>query len=289
MTNLPDQLSFAAAHPVAQHPPQVLRKLLTELTRGPEGVLDLRLGQDRLLAALIERVETSTGAAILELMGLDATSHASELLDRALTWAEGLLVDGPARAIEVPLPVSVAHLAPVLRARGYALDHTGCEMATPDGYRPPPRAPLPFELRWEDVAEARITALHAVSRAAFAGQPGVALTDLETFRAMTREAAIPARLLLAGERVVGFASLVLHDGAGLVRSIGRDPSWRGRGLGPLLMDEALAVLAARGATRMTLSVLATNDAALSLYRRFGFQVVSEEPVYLKALGAHSTA
>ena len=57
-----------------------------------------------------------------------------------------------------------------------------------------------------------------------------------------------------------------------VTTIGIDPDYQGRGLGELLLlclfDEAVA----RGANWLTLEVRVSNDAAQSLYRKYGFTV-----------------
>ncbi|GMA87797.1 hypothetical protein GCM10025868_30470 [Angustibacter aerolatus] len=50
-----------------------------------------------------------------------------------------------------------------------------------------------------------------------------------------------------------------------------DPAGRGRGLGDLLVDTALAAWRAMGGSRMSLWCVTTNEPALRLYSRNGFQ------------------
>lgn len=58
---------------------------------------------------------------------------------------------------------------------------------------------------------------------------------------------------------------------GHVKDIAVHPTWRGQGLGTRLLDRALAVLDRRGARRAKLEVRQSNEDAISLYRRFGFE------------------
>ena len=79
----------------------------------------------------------------------------------------------------------------------------------------------------------------------------------------------------AHPRVVGYvvADVVEARGGpvGHVKDVAVHPEWRGQGLGTRLVDRALGVLEARGARRAKLEVRQSNDGAISLYRRFGFE------------------
>lgn len=57
---------------------------------------------------------------------------------------------------------------------------------------------------------------------------------------------------------------------GHVKDIAVHPDYRGEGIGSLLLDRALGVLAAGGARSVKLEVRESNDAARSLYEEFGF-------------------
>ena len=61
----------------------------------------------------------------------------------------------------------------------------------------------------------------------------------------------------------GCPSLNVHDLAVL-------PTHRGCGVGRLLLEEAERRARARGSSKLTLEVHATNEGAIRLYRRFGF-------------------
>ena len=62
-----------------------------------------------------------------------------------------------------------------------------------------------------------------------------------------------------------------------MRVLGRAPHHRGRGLGRLLLEHGLRILAAAGVDAVTLEVAATNERALALYRAFDFEIVERTP------------
>lgn len=66
---------------------------------------------------------------------------------------------------------------------------------------------------------------------------------------------------------------------GHVKDIAVHPDYRGEGIGSLLLDRALGVLAAGGARSVKLEVRESNDAARSLYEEFGFTHRKTVPRY----------
>ena len=128
--------------------------------------------------------------------------------------------------------------------------------------------------------------MQALSTAAFADVPGWYGAGVDVMRAMIAEAPIPPRLVRAGDRLVASARVGLGPGGedGLIHSIARDPAFRGRGLGALLLAEAMRVLHTAGARRFKLDVASVNRRAIDLYLRHGFVVTSERSrLYRKSL------
>ena len=84
----------------------------------------------------------------------------------------------------------------------------------------------------------------------------------------------------AGERPVAFA-LVFRDvsdaSAAVLLSMGIVPGWRGRGLGPALLNALFEGLPPLGFRRLVLHVGARNVRAVKVYQDAGFVQVSEEP------------
>ena len=73
-------------------------------------------------------------------------------------------------------------------------------------------------------------------------------------------------------RIIGFAGMWHMFEEAHITTIGVDPSQRGRGLGELLLVSLVDQALARKASWLTLEVRVTNEAAQSLYRKYGFTV-----------------
>jgi RimJ/RimL family protein N-acetyltransferase len=76
---------------------------------------------------------------------------------------------------------------------------------------------------------------------------------------------------IAGGEIVGFL-FVLESGFGF-GEIGMmvAADWRGRGVGTALVAASIAWAQSRELHKLTLSVFPHNDAAIALYRKFGFR------------------
>lgn len=61
--------------------------------------------------------------------------------------------------------------------------------------------------------------------------------------------------------------------------LGVHPNWRGKGLGQLMLLGILNLARQRGLERATLEVRASNQTALSLYQKLGFQPVGQRKQY----------
>ena len=79
--------------------------------------------------------------------------------------------------------------------------------------------------------------------------------------------------------VVGFAFLMSTGFEAHVTNIAVDPSMRRQGIATLLMLRLVAATVAWQLTDLTLEVRASNEAAQSLYRRFGFEPEGVRPRY----------
>jgi ribosomal-protein-alanine N-acetyltransferase len=73
-----------------------------------------------------------------------------------------------------------------------------------------------------------------------------------------------------GERVVGYAGLLMIADDGHVATVAVDPDWQRRGIGRALLGELVASALALGAEQLTLEVRVSNTGAQDLYRAFGF-------------------
>ena len=66
---------------------------------------------------------------------------------------------------------------------------------------------------------------------------------------------------------------------GHVKDIAVHPDYRGRGIGAQLLGSALTAMREKRASRVKLEVRESNDSAIRLYRRFGFQFRRTLPRY----------
>lgn len=273
-------LDFCARAPASPFPPSLRRRLMTRHVSGPDGVIELqRDGRPIALAVAVDDVASVADCAVLDLLGGAAEA------DLVLDAAEAFVARGPRRGLEVPLTGHTGHWRPALEARGYRLAYTSHDMSTPP-MAPPATPPLPGpEWRWAAAEMGHAVEYHRVVGRAMGPVPGAYLSTLPDFRRGLGEGE-PDELLLCGPRIAGF--VVVRgpvNGAGHIDLVGRDPDFRGRGLGSILLARAMGRLAGRGATRFALDVTASNTAALDLYRRHGFETTRETPVYRRLWGA----
>lgn len=73
-----------------------------------------------------------------------------------------------------------------------------------------------------------------------------------------------------GTNVVGYGGMMLVVGEGHVATLAVDPKWHGQGVGTRLLLALARGAIDRGMTALTLEVRISNEAAQTLYRKFGF-------------------
>jgi ribosomal-protein-alanine N-acetyltransferase len=79
--------------------------------------------------------------------------------------------------------------------------------------------------------------------------------------------------------VLGYAGFWLLVDEAHICTIAVHPGWQGLGLGELLVISLLDQSLRLGARRATLEVRVSNNAALALYRKYGFEMVSRRKGY----------
>jgi mycothiol synthase len=117
------------------------------------------------------------------------------------------------------------------------------------------------------------TAWLALNARAFATHPeqgAVTRADLDVLMAEPWFDPDDFLLLRDGDELVGYCWLKVEHGIGEFYVVGVSPDRQGEGLGRRLVEAGLSRLAARGIRISSLYVEADNDAALRLYRSFGF-------------------
>ena len=127
----------------------------------------------------------------------------------------------------------------------------------------------------EEMQRGDIAAVHEIERLSFSTPwPAYAFEqELATNRL--------ARYLVvrASGQVIAFAGLWLMADEAHITTFAVHPSWRRQGVAHRLMVSLVELSRQIGARRMTLEVRVSNQAAQSLYRRFGFVTVGRRPRY----------
>jgi [ribosomal protein S18]-alanine N-acetyltransferase len=88
---------------------------------------------------------------------------------------------------------------------------------------------------------------------------------------------------IQGELVGYLLSHVIEDEAHIL-DFGVSPSWRGLGLAKLLLKDFFEQLTARHVGKITLEVRESNQAAVTLYKSFGFNEVCKRLKYYRDSG-----
>jgi RimJ/RimL family protein N-acetyltransferase len=136
------------------------------------------------------------------------------------------------------------------------------------------------EFRIVPAAVEHVESFHTCLDSVARERSGLAITEafpleqLRTFVAKNIEDNMPAFFALDEDRVVGWADIrreerPAHQHRGVL-GMGVDRDYRGRGLGRILLEAALANAKEVGLIRIDLTVYAGNAAAIALYRKCGF-------------------
>lgn len=251
---------------------------LLTLSLRPEGVFDLHDDAGRaLVAVLIDACDNSGDAAELLLLASRDELPSEDLLALLLNEALAEARLGPRSHLEVTLDALMRPHRALLEARDFTrrFDIVTMERhGTWKAVEPPPG------WTWTNLSAERYDEAAQLVRTAFSGHPGVNFPPAEQGRAHALASSLPVRLLLDGDRTVGWVSVRAElNGSGMVASLSRHPDDRGRGLGAVLLTEALRQLEAAELAPVRLDVVATNDDALRLYKDFGFRATETVAIY----------
>ena len=223
---------------------------------------------------------------------------------RLLAWAQERAADlHRERHPEVPgaLAVSVPETVPakeaMVRAAGFEPQRWWYEMRRPLDRPLPPVPPLPAGLRLAPYDRERDEELRRAHVEAFAGHWGSTPPDEQRWgHWYTGASAFQpelSRLVLDGDEIAAYlnayywaadeAATGVKDA--YIGQIGVRPAWRRRGLGAVLLADALAGFAAAGYGRSSLTVDTGNaTGALGLYERAGYAVSQQAVTWSRPVG-----
>lgn len=81
--------------------------------------------------------------------------------------------------------------------------------------------------------------------------------------------------------IVGYAICGRAGRQGYLQRLAVSPDWQRQGIGRLLIEDAVAWLERRRATRMLVNTQITNDTAIALYRSMGFEPDAPDLIVLE--------
>ena len=282
---LDEALAFAARHPVGHLDAPTRRRLLTQLTSGPEGVIVLgdEGGALALVASVLDVLADADAPAELVIVGARPGLSGAVFADQVIEPARAFARAARRHALHVALPEVVRDAREVLERGGFAFHHETIAMRRASARFEGPAAEPPPGWRWAPLDDALVAPVHAALVEMFREAPSVTLGPLEVFRRGAFLSPPGWQVLLDGVAVAGLVRLSADGPSGEVRVLGRAPQHRGRGLGRLLLEHGLRVLAAAGVGAVRLEVAATNERALALYRAFDFEIVERTPTFSAVL------
>ncbi len=117
---------------------------------------------------------------------------------------------------------------------------------------------------------------------------GIALIELECFSTPWSRTAIaesmghePWHFLVAkiGSEVVGYVGVYVILDEGQISNIAVLPSFRGRGIGKMLLDALFELCSKLGCQKITLELRKSNTSVLGLYKKCGFEIVGSRPKF----------
>ena len=200
--------------------------------------------------------------------------HGTELLDELLArspklrvWAHG--DHKAARALAASHGLVAAR--ELLQLRATVPEPVEGRGASTTSVTVSPFRPGADETAWLD--------LNARAFAAHPEQGRVTRADLDVLMAEPWFAADDLLMLRDGDALVGYCWLKVEHGIGEFYVVGVSPERQGEGLGRRLVEAGLNRLAERGIRISSLYVEADNEAAVRLYRSFGFDDFSIDVQY----------
>jgi GNAT superfamily N-acetyltransferase len=276
-----EALAFSSRHPAGHFDDMVRRRLITLLTSAPAGTIVLGDGAGGLclVATVVDVISDPEAPAELVVVGARPGLPADVFAESVLAPARAFARAVGRRTLHAPRPACVGDADEAFARAGFAFAYETVVMRRDGAPWDGPAPELPRGWRWAPLEDALVARAHAALYEIFLGAPSFTLPPLEAFRAGAFQGSPGWHLLFAGDALAGLVRLWADEGKGELRVVGRAPAYRGRGVGRLLVDRGLRLLAEAGARSVTLDAAATNDRALVLYRSFDFEIVERTPVF----------
>lgn len=266
---------------------------LEKLRADPVQDLFILQQNERLTGYAIVEPEINIGRAVIGI-GLDTaavdTNNGGPLLERAVARA----VELGAAAAHVALRQRQEKYKPLLRNHRFRHLHRYWRMTleNPDNVAyQPPKLPAGYSIRSFRAGEDEAL-LNTLQNAVFTGSWGYSPNTLDETKAQLALPGIePGGILIlenAEGKAVGYNWTRIENQAdgrrtGRIHMTGIHPDWRRRRLSGPIVIAGIAHLVSRNVTSVALDVDSSNRAAVYLYRKLGFEKVSEIDWYERQL------
>lgn len=257
------------------------REVLCQLITGPEKVCDLWNGSRRVgVGILLDTFQNMHNSAELTLI---AENNDERVLDALLQWALPLAKKNR-KGVDLPEWQGLQFPQTWLERNGFIFGYSMNNMEHSNPKSASEKIPVPAQWSWCEFREEFFNGYYALVKEAFKEIPGAFIPDEAVFRKRTELSSPKAMLLLQGKECVGFVRVEVKTPENAELAIlGRNPKFRGQGVGPLLVQKGLELLVEMGAKSVKLEVAASNEQALQLYKRFGFKILDRTDVFQKTL------
>lgn len=242
-----------------------------DLTSGPECVLDLWQGNQRVaVAVLLDKFQGKSQTLEIALLGYRWDFSASSFLDAVLPIAvkKGLAQNKSHLEIISSLGLKVAPND--LTRKSFVAGTTTITFET-NQLNPQLLVSVPPQWEWKDATVDTVKSGYELIKMNVPVPEASTLVPFEQFEKLALLLPIKPRILFEGTRPIALVWVALENQTGQLLFIARHPEYRGRGLGKVCLGEATRVLKPFGFKKLQAEVKESDPAAIKLFNTCGFK------------------
>lgn len=287
--------NFLKNHPATIEAENKLQFFLNGIIKDLEesSIKIMKDGEITLFALLVDEISNFNQTAELIILGVNqASPHFEKNLEQTLIEAiKRTEIKSDKRGIEFFDEGLIPEFITILKKYDFKVDYHNYQMKCEKELTPQIETPFKENsIKWISYKEERAKQYYDHITLAFKGIKGINILPFEQSRKRLEQQKDKEfiKLLIESktESIIGSfkvgASLEDYH-YGDVKTIARNPEFRGRGIGVLLLKEAISYLKEKGFKKFSLEVNAENEKALKLYQNFGFSITKDYPSFVKAL------
>lgn len=279
MREITKLIEFAEKNPwKPKHPSSLVRRFLTELISGPQMILEIHDGRGLLaLAVLLDKINNPANDACLEILGMRPDGDTLNIYSQFIEMASARIPQERS-GFQIGMPEDFILTDEFLKKYrllhhfdSYRMMHSGV-MNVPDEKSSP------------EIVNATVEDLDQIYRVlckSFAQNADTSIPNADTWKEGFFKPKSHFYLWQKSREIYGFANLIENEKekSSEVRTIGVLSEERGKAIGKKLLAHCLKESRRLGFGECYLSVAVTNEKALGLYLRAGFQVIERSTCY----------